>query len=238
MAFYFFTGMIIAALLGVFLNYILYKNGKNHNEDKYFWSSEKFLTFLIEIIIAVVGFGLTLNFSNENERKREEEVVIQMLEQAKQYTEDLVEFNVTNYQFYDNNEYDWVYLEHVNTVNLNYYNNILTDPQVIRQVDMFVYGYMMQCLLWVEREDEYMRSLEDEELAYRYMKFRDQNIYKIELLLDICIKELKGEIDEEEAEKLCYAYRAITFDIKAGEHGTNLENIRNADEDYNFNINN
>lgn len=228
MAFYFFAGMIAAALIGVLLSFILYRNTRNHNEDKNFLSSEKLLTYFIEIIIAVVGFGLTLNFSNENERRLEEENVIQILEQAKEYTSDRVSVSVTYYEPYENKELDWDYVENICMVNFDYYDNILADSQIIKHVDMYVYGYMMQCVLWSKQENEKMLLAEDEAIAYEHMKSRDQNIYKIGELLDLCIKEMKGEIEKEEAEQYCMALKAIRYELKQGQHGAALDGVESA----------
>ena len=51
---------------GIYINYRLFEQDQGKKKSKKFFSSERFLVFTIEILIAVIGFGVTLYVTNAN----------------------------------------------------------------------------------------------------------------------------------------------------------------------------
>ena len=74
-------------IAGIGANFFLFYHEKTNKKSNKFITSERLFVFIIEILIAVIGFGVTLAFTNANELQLEKEKAICMLEQTVEFTD-------------------------------------------------------------------------------------------------------------------------------------------------------
>lgn len=208
---YFIAGMIISALIGILLNLLLYKQEKHDTQNKKFITSERLIIFIIDIIIAVIGFGVTLGVTNENERNIEKEHAIQMLEQTINYTKTQLSSHYSYTKSYQNGEISLEELRISNVINFDYYDNILAYEAILKNVNMSTYGDLMRYLQWAKNTDERIFSTSNKESIIAYNESRGKHILKLQKLLETCVNELKGNISKEEASEECESIRRADY---------------------------
>ena len=74
-------------IAGIGANFFLFYQEKTNKKSNKFITSERLFVFIIEILIAVIGFGVTLAFTNANELQLEKEKAICMIEQTIEFTD-------------------------------------------------------------------------------------------------------------------------------------------------------
>lgn len=197
----FFTFLII----GILCNFFLYRQEKKENLSTKFITSERLIVFFIEILIAVIGFGVTLHITNNNEREVEREKAIQMLEQTIEYTDNEIETESTYLSMYHEGQIETRIFLNSSVINLNYYNTILSNELILQNANMGTYGYCMDYLVRIETSDERAQAATDDKTVYTEMYWRCQYLKKLSKLLSVCRDELSGDLSAEEAIKECKA---------------------------------
>lgn len=214
-------GFVLAFLLGVGANYFLFSREVKHKENTKFITSERLLVFVIEILIAVIGFGLTLAITNANERQIEKEKAIQMLEQTIEYTDKQISMEGSYLRMHNKDELSDGSLILSSVINMNYYENILSNEVILQNADMVTYGEIMKFLVWIENASERAEKIYEEEKAaketagteekeaesasskvYKQMYDRWIHLKKTRDMLSICCDELSGKMTREEASEL------------------------------------
>jgi len=189
-------------LLGISMNYYLFKQDQGKKKTKGFFTSERFFVFTIEILIAVIGFGITLSITNANERQMEKETASQMISQVIEFTDRQIERERSYLNMYKKETLTAEGLRVSNRINLDYYNNILSTDVVLQNANMNTYGDIMTYLLWIEQRDDLARDAEGDRI-YNYMVQRYNHLKKLREFLVICHDELTGNISAEEAKQRC-----------------------------------
>ena len=54
----FLIGMAGLTFVGIFFNFILFRQDRDERKSRWFFTSERLLLFVVEILIAVIGFGV------------------------------------------------------------------------------------------------------------------------------------------------------------------------------------
>ncbi len=211
MKYFIVISLIIITMSGVFLNFLLYRQEKKDTKNKRFITSEHLVVFIIEIIVAVIGFGITLNVTNANERNIEKEQAIQMLEQTINYTETQLSSHYSYTKSYQNGEISLEELKISNVINFDYYDNILSCEAILQNVNMSTYGDLMRYLQWAKNTDERIKLTSTKEVIIAYNENRGKHILKLQKLLEICVDELKGDISNEEASAECESIRRADY---------------------------
>ncbi len=213
-------------IAGIVFNFILYKQDKRHEQNSSFITSERLLIFIVEIVIAVIGFGLTLSITNANERAIEKEKAIQMLTQTIQYTDRQITTERSYLKIHSKGEIDDRKLLNSNVISLTYYENILSNEVILQNANMNTYGEIMRFLIWIENCNERAETaLAKAETAeeqneqntqtagndaknehttevYNQMYWRCAYLRKTRDMLSVCQEELSGDITAKEAAEM------------------------------------
>ena len=188
---------------GIFINYLLFKQDQGNKKSKKFLTSERLLVFTIEILIAVIGFGVTLSITNANERQVEKEKASQMISQVIEFTDRQIERERSYLKMYQKETLTADSLRVSNVISLDYYNNILASDAILQNANMNTYGDIMTYLLWIEQRGTLAQSASDD-LVYNYMVQRYKHLKVLRELLVVCHEELTGVITADEAKQKCY----------------------------------
>lgn len=194
---------ILALLIGVFCNFWLFSQDQKKEKNTRFLTSERLLVFVIEILIAVIGFGVTLTITNENEHQMEKAKAVLMIEQTIEYTDNQIAREKSYLNMYNKGKITGDTLVASNVISLDYYKNILSNETVLQNVNMKTYGEVMQRLAWVEGRDARAKTAETDKQKYSGMYYRYKYLKDVRELLSVCHKEMSGEISSEEAQELC-----------------------------------
>ncbi len=84
---------LVFLVIGLWLSFCLFDQDIKNKKSTRFIGSERLLVFLIEIFIAVIGFGVTLAITNMNEHQLQKEQSILMLQQTIEYTDRQLEMD-------------------------------------------------------------------------------------------------------------------------------------------------
>ena len=161
------------------------------------------LVFIIEILIAVIGFGVTLAVTNANELEVEKGKAICMLEQTIEFTDSQIIREQSYLSMYKEDKIDIKTLVDSNVISLNYYDNVLSNEVVLQNANMKTYGEIMRYLSYVEYYDSTAKTETDEKTAYAKIYNRCENTKKIKELLVVCCDEMSGKITADEADTMC-----------------------------------
>ena len=189
-------------IAGIGANFFLFYQEKTNKKSTKFITSERLFVFIIEILIAVIGFGVTLAFTNANELELEKEKAICMLEQTIEFTDSQITREKNYLNMYKKEKIDAKMLLVSDVISLEYYDNILSNEVILQNANMNTYGEIMKYMEWVEYYDSTAKTAE-EDAIYSKLWNRYSNLNKIKELLVICCDEMSGEITSEEAAELC-----------------------------------
>ncbi len=189
--------------VGICANFVLYRRDKQHKKSTRFITSERLFVFFIEILIAIIGFGVTLAITNANEQQVEKDKAIRMLEQTIEYTDKQLASEQSYLNMHKKGELTTEVLLISNVINLDYYNNILSNEVVLQNANMNTYGDIMRYLAWVEGRDERAQTAEEDAEVYNHLYRRYVFLQKVRDLLAVCCDELSGKISAEEAAQQC-----------------------------------
>lgn len=153
-------------------------------------------------MIAVIGFGVTLAVTNENELQMEKEKAICMMEQTIEYTDSQIAREKSYLNMYNKGTITGEVLLKSDVISIKYYDNILANEVILQNANMNTYGEIMKYLAWVEYYDSTAKTAEDDSSIYAKLYNRYANMKKVKEMLVICCDEMKGEITEEEAAEL------------------------------------
>lgn len=193
----------IFLIAGIGVNFFLFYREQSHTQNSRFLTSERLLVFIIEILIAVIGFGFTLGITDANEKRIEKEEAICMIEQTIEYTDSQVKREKSYLNMYNKEKIDGPTLLISNVISLDYYDNILSNEVILQNANMNTYGEIMRYLAWIEYFDESAKTEEDGKIIYSKLYYRYTNLQKVRELLCVCCDEMNGEITSEEALELC-----------------------------------
>ena len=146
---------------GIYINYRLFEQDQGKKKNTKFFSSERFLVFTIEILIAVIGFGVTLYITNANERQVEKDKAAQMVSQVIEFTDREITRERSYLNMYNKGTISVESLRISNLINLDYYNNILSTEVVLQNANMNTYGDIMSYLSWIEQQSNAASTAED-----------------------------------------------------------------------------
>lgn len=167
-------------IIGIAANFLLFYREVREKTSTRFITSERLIVFFIEILIAVIGFGVTLGVTNSNERQIEKEKAITMVEQTIEFTDNQLSREKSYLQMYNKEKISISQLKNSNVVSLDYYKNVLSNDEFIQNSDMKIYGEIMKYLVWVEKFDEKASAAESDKDIYKYLYHRYENLGKVQ----------------------------------------------------------
>lgn len=191
----------VVLLLGFLLNYLLFRQDKKEEKSTSFFTSERFVIFIVEILIAVIGFGATLAVTNANEREMEKEKAAQMLGQIIEYMDSQVDDEHDYLVMYDDGELTAKGLLVSSVVNTEYYESVLTNELILQNVNMKIHGEVMRYLTWGEQATARAKEATDDKGIRRQMWLRYAYHLKMRNHLQVSYDELTGAITADEAEE-------------------------------------
>lgn len=197
----FFTFLVI----GILCNFFLFTQEKKEKKSTKFITSERLIVFVIEIMIAVIGFGVTLHITNDYEKQVDKEKAIQMLEQTIEYTGKEIETESAYLDMYKNGNIETQIFLNSSVININYYNTILSNELILQNANMNTFGYCMDYLVRIEDTDSRAKTATDDSVVHSEMFWRCQYLKKLRDLLSVCSEELSGNLSPEEALIKCKA---------------------------------
>ena len=193
--------------VGICVNFVLYRRETQHKKSTRFITSERLFVFFIEILIAIIGFGVTLAITNANEQQVEKDKAIRMLQQTIEYTDKQLTSERSYLNRHNRGEITTETLLVSNVINLDYYNNILSNEVVLQNANMNTYGDIMRYLAWVEGRDERAQTAEESEV-YQHLYRRYIFLKQVRELLQVCCDEMSGKITAAEAAERCKEIKA------------------------------
>lgn len=188
---------------GIYINYRLFEQDQAKKKNTKFFSSERFLVFTIEILIAVIGFGVTLYITNANERQVEKDKAAQMVSQVIDYTDRQIDRERIYLVMHNKGTITSESLRVSNLINLDYYHNILSTEVLLQNANMNTYGDIMSYLLWIEQATDRAKAA-DADSVYGHMYSRYRYLKLLRELLQVCHDELTGELSPTEAKQKCH----------------------------------
>ena len=196
-------------IIGIGCSFCLFNQDVKNKKSTKFITSERLLVFLIEIFIAVIGFGITLTITNDNEHQLAKENAILMLEQTIDFTDRQLEMDRKYLVSHNKDNISDGKLQISDVISMEFYYNILSDETVLQNANMNTYGELIRYMTWVENYDERAQVCEASKV-YGYLYQRYTNLQKARDLMQICCDEMSGKITTEEAAELCH-------DVKYGD---------------------
>lgn len=194
---------LIFIALGVAFNFYLFRQDQEDKQNSRFLTSERLLVFIIEILIAVIGFGITLAVTNANELAVEKDKALCMMEQTIEYTDNQLSRDQTYLNMYKKGTLNSEKLIASSVISMDYYDNVLSNEMILQNANMNTYGEIMRYLEWIEYYDNGAKTATEDKKIYSKMYNRYAYLKKVRDLLDVCYDEMSGEITEDEAKKLC-----------------------------------
>ena len=201
-------------VVGIGFSFCLFNQDVKNKKSTKFITSERLLMFLIEIFIAVIGFGITLAITNANEHQVAKEKAIVMLQQTVEYTDRQLEMDRKYLVSHNKENISDVKLQVSDVISMEFYYNILSNETILQNANMNTYGELMRYMTWVENNDERAKQA-DEGKVYSYLYQRYTNLQKARDLMQICCDEMSGKITAEEALVLCNNVKYGETDQKA-----------------------
>ena len=189
-------------IAGISANFFLFYQEKTNKKSNKFITSERLFVFIIEILIAVIGFGVTLAFTNANELQLEKEKAICMIEQTIEFTDSQITREKNYLNMYKEEKIEAKALQLSNVISLDYYDNILSNEVILQNANMNTYGEIMRYMEWIEYYDSTAKTAEGDAI-YSKLYNRYSNMKKVSELLTVCRDEMRGDITSEEAMELC-----------------------------------
>lgn len=189
-------------IAGIGANFFLFYQEKTNKKSNKFITSERLFVFIIEILIAVIGFGVTLAFTNANELQLEKEKAICMIEQTIEFTDSQITREKNYLNMYKEEKIEAKALQLSNVISLDYYDNILSNEVILQNANMNTYGEIMRYMEWIEYYDSTAKTAEGDAI-YSKLYNRYSNMKKVSELLTVCRDEMRGDITSEEAMELC-----------------------------------
>lgn len=189
-------------IAGIGANFFLFYQEKTNKKSNKFITSERLFVFIIEILIAVIGFGVTLAFTNANELQLEKEKAICMIEQTIEFTDSQITREKNYLNMYKEEKIEAKALQLSNVISLDYYDNILSNEVILQNANMNTYGEIMRYMEWIEYYDSTAKTAEGDAI-YSKLYNRYANMKKVSELLTVCRDEMRGDITSEEAMELC-----------------------------------
>lgn len=189
-------------IAGISANFFLFYQEKTNKKSNKFITSERLFVFIIEILIAVIGFGVTLAFTNANELQLEKEKAICMIEQTIEFTDSQITREKNYLNMYKEEKIEAKALQLSNVISLDYYDNILSNEVILQNANMNTYGEIMRYMEWIEYYDSTAKTAEGDAI-YSQLYNRYANMKKVSELLTVCRDEMRGDITSEEAMELC-----------------------------------
>ena len=189
-------------IAGIGANFFLFYQEKTNKKSNKFITSERLFVFIIEILIAVIGFGVTLAFTNANELQLEKEKAICMIEQTIEFTDSQITREKNYLNMYKEEKIEAKALQLSNVISLDYYDNILSNEVILQNANMNTYGEIMRYMEWIEYYDSTAKTAEGDAI-YSKLYNRYANMKKVSELLTVCRDEMRGDITSEEALELC-----------------------------------
>lgn len=189
-------------IAGIGANFFLFYQEKTNKKSNKFITSERLFVFIIEILIAVIGFGVTLAFTNANELQLEKEKAICMIEQTIEFTDSQITREKNYLNMYKEEKIEAKALQLSNVISLDYYDNILSNEVILQNANMNTYGEIMRYMEWIEYYDSTAKTAEGDAI-YSKLYNRYANMKKVSELLTVCRDEMRGDITPEEALELC-----------------------------------
>lgn len=189
-------------IAGIGANFFLFYQEKTNKKSNKFITSERLFVFIIEILIAVIGFGVTLAFTNANELQLEKEKAICMIEQTIEFTDSQITREKNYLNMYKEEKIEAKALQLSNVISLDYYDNILSNEVILQNANMNTYGEIMRYMEWIEYYDSTAKTAEGDAI-YSQLYNRYANMKKVSELLTVCRDEMRGDITSEEAMELC-----------------------------------
>ena len=178
------------------------------------------LVFVIEIVIAVIGFGATLFITNTYERQIEKDKALRMMEQVITFTEEQVADERAYLQMYDREEISAKKFLNSSVANTDYYESILTSELILQNADMHIHGEIMPYLTWIDQATTRAREATEDKDVRTQMYWRYAYFVKVLNLLRVSYNELNESITQEEALEECnrIIYRDLNEEIKLYEN--------------------
>jgi len=194
---------LIFIVLGVAFNFYLFRQEQEHKQNSRFLTSERLIVFIIEILIAVIGFGITLAVTNANELAMEEDKAIRMMEQTIEYTDSQLTRDKSYLNMYNKGKIDSENLIVSSVISMDYYDNVLSNEMILQNANMNTYGEIMRYLEWIEYYDNGAKTATEDKKIYSKMYNRYAYLKRVRNLLGVCHDEMSGKITAEEAKELC-----------------------------------
>ena len=195
---------------GIWFTFCLFDQDVHNKKSTRFIGSERLLVFFIEIVIAVIGFGITLAITNMNERQLQKEQSVHMLQQTIEYTDRQLEMDRKYLVSHNKESISDLKLRASDVISMEFYYNILSDETILQNANMNTYGELMRYMKWVEYHDQRAKEVEGSQV-YTYLYQRYDKLQKARDLMQICCDEMKGTITAKQAADLVH-------DVKYGDN--------------------
>ena len=189
----------LAIFIGIIFKYVLFCKREVLLKDLHFFTSEYFLAFAIEIITMVISCIIGIKIAHWDENNKEKENIICILEQTNQFSYEQYRGHAQHFEMYENEDISINALAIATNLNMNYYENILADQAIIKNVDMHAYGNIMRYIDWINSYNKLCNNeTADDETRLSDIKIRDAYYCKLMDALDICLNDLNGEYTDVE----------------------------------------
>ena len=195
-------GFVALIVLSVLVCYLRYcqdkKEGKEVSHN--FFTSERLFVFFIEIVIAFLGFGMTLTIANANERQMEKQTAVQMTEQVIAYMDSQVEREYRYLLSYDSGKMTADTLRVSSVSNTAYFDSVLTNELILQNANMTIHGDIMRYVMWADWATNKANEATEDDKIREYLWDRYAYHLKVRSLLQVSRDEMTGAITAETAD--------------------------------------
>lgn len=202
--------VVTVILLGFVLKYLIFYKEAKYNESKYadlkhFFTSKMILEFMVDIIIIFLGLFISMGVTQWDNDIKEKEIAVATLKQACEFAQEQYDdIHVYIEEFEKSNNKNSFQLELYTSLDIDYYDNIVSKDIIIKHLSTHTYGVFNKYLKYIEVLDSQIENIDDNNpvLKHQMVKVREAFFGRLITILDVCVLEASGELTTEEYNKI------------------------------------
>ena len=193
--------IVTVIFIGVILKYLIFRKETKQNNLKCFFTSKMMLEFMVEIIAVFLGLFISMGVTQWQDDKKEKEMAVTMLEQACEFAQEQYDNIHVYIEKFDKSQSKNSYqLELYASLDLDYYDNIVSNEIIIKHLNTHTYGVFSKYLKYIEVLDSQIENIDYNapEIKHQMVKVREAFFGRLITILDVCALEASGELTAEE----------------------------------------
>lgn len=192
--------LVVVVAVGILLEYFIFRKENENGKKNKFWTSSVLLHFMVEIVIIFLGYFISMGITEWDDELKEKEKVVSMLAEACEFAQEQYDEHLPYFADYEAGELSIQQLEIYAALDLEYFDNVVSNDAVIKHLDTHTYGVFCKYLNYLEVIESQIDGVDysNEELKYRTMYLRTAFFGRLIKVLDVCSIAVEEDLSPEE----------------------------------------